>query len=71
MSEMCNDCQKVDDEDHRLNHCPKYREINQYNHETNIDFRDIFSNDMNTLRDVLPSVKNVWNTKNAHGSMNM
>ena len=34
MQEMCNECQKIDDEDHRLNHCPKYQENNHYNHET-------------------------------------
>ena len=66
MNEMCNECQKIDDEDHRLNHCPKYH----YNHETNIDFKNIFSNDVNILRDILPSIKKVWNTKTANGSMN-
>ena len=71
MSEMCNECHKVDDEDHCLNHCPKYREINHYDHETNIDYKNIFSNDVNVLRNILPSIKSVWNTKTAHGSMNI
>ena len=71
MSEMCNECHKIDDEDHRLNHCPKYREINYHDHETNIDYKNIFSNDINVLHDILPSIKRVWNTKTAHGSMNI
>ena len=70
MSEVCDECQKIDDEDHRMNHCPKYHENNHYNHETNIDFKNIFSNDANVLRDILPSIKKVWNTKTANGSMN-
>ena len=70
MSESCNECQQIDDENHCLNHCPKYREINHNNHETNIDFNNIFSNDLNILHDILPSIMNLWNTKTAHGTMN-
>ena len=70
MSELCNECQQIDDENHRLNHCPKYHENNHYNHETNIEFKDVFSSDENVLSNILPSIKNLWNTKTAHGTMN-
>ena len=31
-SKMCRECQAVDDEDHRINYCVKYRAVNGYDH---------------------------------------
>ena len=44
MSESCSECGTIDDEEHRLNNCRKWAEINNVGKEK-IDFNDIYSND--------------------------
>ena len=70
MSEFCDQCKILDDEDHRLNYCKKYIDINFYNAVKKVDFNMVYSRDMNELREILPRIGNVWNTRNAHGTMN-
>ena len=41
-SETCNQCNVVDNVDHRLNHCIKYRNINLYDCEQKEDFQKIY-----------------------------
>ena len=65
----CNECGVVDDEEHRLNHCTKYRSMNYCDHEEKLPFKNIFSTDINTLRDIIPRIQNVWDTNCAHGTM--
>ena len=67
--EICSQCTVIDDEDHRLNHCDKFRDINFCNHTEKVDFKKIYSNDIDTVREVLPMIQKVWNTKTAHGTM--
>ena len=69
MSQNCNICNCIDDENHRLNECPKWKDRNQYDSNTKIDFSQIFSNDIGTLHELIPHIQNVWNVKNAHGTM--
>ena len=68
--ELCRECQTVDNENHRLNHCIKFRDINHYDSITNIDFELIFSNDVGVLRGILPEILKTWNLHNANGTMN-
>ena len=70
ISEICNSCHVLDDENHRLNDCSKYREYNGYNENEKSKFEDIFSNDIDTLRRIIPKIERVWDTRCAHGSMN-
>ena len=65
----CNDCGTIDDEEHRLNHCKKFRAINYYDHDDKIPFTNIYSNDITVLRDIIPKIENVWSTNCAHGTM--
>ena len=67
--EMCTQCNMLDDENHRLNECVKFRHVNLYDSETRVDFHKIFSNDIETLREIVPIIQKVWNTKTAHGIM--
>ena len=67
--EMCTQCNMLDDENHRLNECVKFRDINLYDSETKGDFYKIFSNDIDTLREIIPIIQKVWNTKTAYGTM--
>ena len=69
-SENCNECNNLDDENHRLNHCTKYRDVNYCDHIPKINFRNIYSNDVQVLRETVDVIKNLWNVHNANGTMN-
>ena len=69
MSQNCTACGCLDDESHRLNDCPNWKEKNRYDFSNKIDFTQIFSNDIGTLREIIPHIQKLWNVKNAHGTM--
>ena len=71
LSELCNQCKSVDDEDHRLNYCIKWRNTNYYDVTEKINFDLIYSADIEVLRYVIMKIEKVWNTRNAHGAMNV
>ena len=68
----CSECNAYDDENHRLNHCKKWKEINNYGTSEKIDFEfdDVYSEDITTLRRIIEKLRIVWNTRNASGTMN-
>lgn len=70
MKEICSVCDTIDDENHRINYCKRWETVNYANCNDKKDFNLIFSNDMTVIRGILPVIENVWNTKNAHGTMN-
>ena len=41
-SEMCTECNCVDDENHRLNHCIKQRNINLYDQTEKVDYTEYY-----------------------------
>ena len=69
ISETCRTCQTVDDENHRLNHCTKLRSINYCDQVDKVDFANVFSNDLSTLKCIIEAIEQVWNTKTAHGTV--
>ena len=71
MNELCNQCNSTDDENHRLNHCIKWRNINYFVATEKVDFDLIFSPDIEVLRHLKKKISRVWNTRNAHGTMNI
>ena len=71
LSESCSMCNMVDDEDHRLNYCIKYRDVNLYDDEVKGDFRKVYSENVNEIREILPIIQRIWDTKTAHGTMNI
>ena len=64
--EKCND---IDDENHRLNNCIKWRKTNLYDESDKIDFNLIYSNNIDELRSIILKIEKIWNTGNAHGTM--
>lgn len=70
-SETCSTCGVLDDEYHRLNNCVRYRNMNRYDRDDKINFRDVFSDDPVVLREIITEVTNVWNLRNANGTMNV
>ena len=69
MSVNCRTCKQLDDETHRINHCRKYKETNLHDSAQKINFSDVYSNDPLIIKNVLPYIEKVWNTRNAHGTM--
>ena len=68
-SVLCTTCKTSDNEDHRLNHCIRYRTVNKYDHSEKTNFNDVYSTDTNVLKRVTTEIEKVWNTRNAHGCM--
>ena len=68
-SAICTICKTSDNEDHRLNHCIRYRTTNNHDHCEKVNFNDVLSTDSSVLKNVISSIEKVWNTRNAHGSM--
>ena len=60
----CGKCNEYDDEIHRINYCYNFRWINYFDHDTKVNF---YSDDIDTLRTVLPTISEVWNVRNANG----
>ena len=69
MNETCTTCNLLDDENHRLNFCIKYREHNFHDSVEKEDFKQIFSEDIHVLRNAIHRIEKVWNIKTAHGTM--
>ena len=61
----------VDDEEHRLNLCPKYSGINFLNDPEHISFDSVFSDDLESVKAIISRIQKVWNVKTGRGSMNV
>ena len=70
LKQICDQCNIVDDENHRLNHCIKWRDMNLYDSHEKVDMKSIHSRDIGTLRPLLSIIEKVWNVRTAHGTMN-
>ena len=66
---MCPSCNTRDNEDHRLNHCIRFRTTNNFDQSEKVLFKDIYSTDTGVLKRVIRKIEMVWNTRNAHGNM--
>ena len=70
-SETCDQCNCIDDENHRINYCPKWNMVNMCDSPNKITFTDIYSNDIEKIRHVTACIENIWNTCTAQGMMNI
>ena len=71
LAQLCNQCNCIDDENHRLNYCIKWRNVNLYDSTEKVDMNILYSDNMNDLRPIIANIEKAWNTKNAHGTMNV
>ena len=69
MPDLCKNCEKKDNENHRLNECSMFKETNWYNSSEKIDFCDIYSNDNDILAPIIKRLENVWEFRFANGKM--
>ena len=67
---QCPTCNILDDEDHRLNSCQSWQDTNLFNVAEKIPFESVYSTDITVLRNIIPKIENIWNTRSAHGTMN-
>ena len=65
----CNECDVIDDENHRLNYCSKWQHLNFYNETEKIIFDDIYSDNYDIVKRILTCINKIWNTSNGNGSM--
>ena len=64
-SKECKECGVIDDENHRINTCIKYRSVNLYDKTEKIEFHDIHSDDGDKIMNVIKIILLVWDL--AHG----
>ena len=68
-STTCSECNITDDEKHRMNFCIKFRTTNNYDSENKKDFDDIYFENIDILRQIIPRISKIWNVRNANGTM--
>ena len=69
MRETCDTCNCIDDENHRLNHCIKWKSVNLHESKEKLDFTQLYSNLLVDIRNVTNVIEKAWNTHTANGSM--
>ena len=67
--EICRECGEMDDESHRLNRCVIWKHLNFSETAKQVDFCDIYNNDVNNLSSVIESIQSVWEIHYGNGSM--
>ena len=67
--EICRQCSRRDDENHRLNDCSILYETNWAKSDQKIDFNDIHSNDDSTVTDIVERLECIWEFRYANGRM--
>ena len=70
INQQCSTCNTLDNEEHRLNYCKLWQDMNLYNEAEKIPFEHVYSADITVLRNIIPKIENIWNTRSAHGTMN-
>ena len=69
MKEICETCNCSDDENHRLNYCPKWKNMNLYEITEKLNFDRLYSDSLVDIRRLTNVIENVWNTRTANGSI--
>ena len=65
----CRVCRVLDDENHRINYCYKFKDFNLYLSPIKYDFNCIFSNDEDMVSRTIEVILEVWNLKNNRNEM--
>ncbi len=68
-SKACNRCNEVDNEDHRINHCPRWEMINLLKSDQKIVFDDIYSDDTEKCLAVVKIILSMWDLENGKNEM--
>ena len=68
-TKMCNLCNQVDDESHRINYCEKWRNTNLCGSPLKINFSKIVSRDPETLERLGYVIEKIWDLENGKNTM--
>ena len=68
-TKICEACNTIDDEDHRINHCTKWRNTNLYTSTEEIDYGDIYSEDTDKCFTILEIILSLWEMENGKNEM--
>ena len=69
MPQVCRTCRITDNENHRLNECTLYKDINLAHDHEKSSFEHIYSNDNHTLNNIINDLEKVWEFRYANGRM--
>ena len=64
LPDNCTQCNETDNESHRLNTWTKWQQKNQHSQIDKLDFDNIHSSELVTLKDLLTKINKVWNITN-------
>ena len=67
--EYCKQCKVVDDENHRINYCPQYKNKNLHGSSIKFDFKVVNTGEDETIDRVLEVVCELWELSNGKNSM--
>ena len=65
----CNLCKTVDDENHCINECFKFKGSNLYESDVKYDFHTIYSNEEESVLRTIEVVMSIWNLENGCNKM--
>ena len=69
LPQNCSQCDVLDNENHRLNFCIKWKHLNLYHAAVKIHFESVYSDNMETMMVILKEIMKVWNVVNGRGGM--
>ena len=67
----CDLCAVVDDENHRINRCPKWGNVNRYHNDGKVAFADIYSGDAEKCLSVVNSILSIWDLRNGKNEVGL
>ena len=68
-TKTCRECDAIDDENHRINHCKLWYKNNLSLSDEKIDFTDVYSEDRNKSFKVIERVLMMWDLGNGKNAM--
>ena len=68
-TKICEACETLDDEDHRINHCTRWQDINRCTSFEKIDFNDIYSEDTEKSFAIVEIILSLWDLENGKNEM--
>ena len=66
---LCAECTVLDDENHRINHCMRWQNVNLCNSNVKVNFEDIYSDDVDKCLTVVENILLVWDLSNGKNDM--
>ena len=67
--DLCSMCGTTDDENHRINFCPKFDKTNLCNSLVKFDFRSMYSSNQETVDRAIDVVSCLWSLDNGKNEM--